>query len=154
MKKDMSFDEINDFAKKIGEIIKKDELIALIGDLGTGKTNFTKILAKAIGIEEPITSPTFTLLKEYNYKNINFIHFDVYRLSSPEEIYDLGYEDYIHNGYIVVIEWADIVESELPKEYIEIKFSYLNDFMRTIEFEYKNNKKREMEILNYVDIGN
>ena len=151
MIKEMSYKEINNFAKKLGGIIEKNELLALIGDLGSGKTNFTKEFAKSLGIEETITSPTFTLLKEYHEKEIDFVHFDVYRLTEPEELYDLGYEDYINNGYITVIEWADIVESELPSDYIEIKFSYLDDEMRKLEFNYVNNKKREMEILNYVD---
>ncbi|MGL5918737.1 MAG: tRNA (adenosine(37)-N6)-threonylcarbamoyltransferase complex ATPase subunit type 1 TsaE, partial [Cetobacterium sp.] len=85
-------------------------------------------------------------------------HFDVYRLGSPEEIYEIGYEDYINNDGVALIEWANIIESELPKKYIRLKFEYSLDGdnfdVRAIDLEYIGNKEEEEELLKYVDFSN
>ena len=150
MIKKLSFAEINEIAKKMSEIVKENTVIALIGELGTGKTSFTKTFAKGLGVTENLKSPTFNYCLEYRSGRMPLYHFDMYRLSSAEEIYEIGYEDCINNGGISLIEWADIIESELPKEYIEIKFYHLDEENRNISIEVKNNEKLEKEVLEYV----
>lgn len=149
----LNFDEINRCAESLAKIIRKGDLIALIGDLGTGKTHFTKTFAKSLGIEENITSPTFTYVKEYRMKEINLFHFDVYRLLDSEELYSIGYEDYLDEDGIIVIEWANIIEDVLPEEYLRIELKYVSEEKRDMKIEYINNKKREKEILDYVGLS-
>jgi len=93
-------------------------IICLSGDLGSGKTVFTKGFASALGIEENITSPTFNIIKEYLHGEMPLYHMDVYRLEDVEE--DLGIEDYYTKGGIVIIEWADMIEDRLPEERLDI----------------------------------
>ncbi len=147
MKKIMSFEEINNFAKKLASYVKAGDTIALIGDLGTGKTTFTQNFAKELGVTENLKSPTFNYVLEYFTGRLPLYHFDVYRLGEPEEIYEVGYEDYINNDGVVLIEWANIIESELPKEYIEIILKYNDEEKREIEITYIGNEEKEKEIL-------
>lgn len=108
-------------ASKLGKHLPGGTVLALRGNLGTGKTHFTKGLAKSLGIQENITSPTFVLLKEYkvnnNKNNIkNLIHLDCYRLSHSAELLDLGWQEFINNPKnIIVVEWAERVKDILPK---------------------------------------
>lgn len=92
--------------EKIGALLKTGDVIAMDGDLGAGKTHFTYGLAKAMGIDEYITSPTFTIVNEYRSGRLPLFHFDAYRLSCAEELYDIGYEDYLAQNGVCVIEWA------------------------------------------------
>ena len=95
-------------------------VICLMGDLGSGKTVFTKGFASSLEIEEAITSPTFNIIKEYTSGQMDLYHMDVYRLDGKVE--DLGIEDYYTKGGITIIEWADMIEDDLPEERLEIKF--------------------------------
>lgn len=92
------------FAKKVTDKLKGGEVIILRGDLGAGKTTFTKGLAKALGVEETVTSPTFTYVKEY-YGRLPLYHFDMYRVADADEVYELGLEEYFYKGGVVVVEW-------------------------------------------------
>ncbi|OQY07611.1 MAG: tRNA (adenosine(37)-N6)-threonylcarbamoyltransferase complex ATPase subunit type 1 TsaE [Fusobacteriia bacterium 4572_132] len=154
MKKKLNFKEIDELAKKISGKLKKNDTIALIGDLGTGKTTFVKKMAKELGITETIKSPTFTYVREYELAEFNLYHFDVYRISDPLEIYEVGYEDYINNDGILIIEWANLIKSELPEEYLEIELEYSDDESRYIKIDYIGDIERKKEILEYVDFGN
>ncbi|MGL4307850.1 tRNA (adenosine(37)-N6)-threonylcarbamoyltransferase complex ATPase subunit type 1 TsaE [Cetobacterium sp. SF1] len=154
MEKILKFNEINEVAKKLAEIIEPGTVVALIGDLGTGKTTFTKTFAKSLGIEETLKSPTFNYVLEYFDGKYPLYHFDVYRLSDAEEIYEIGYEDYINGDGICLIEWANIIESELPKEYIEIKLEYDDEESRKMSIKYKGNKGKEEELLKNVNFIN
>lgn len=147
MEKIMTFEEINEFAKKLANYVKPGDLIALIGDLGTGKTTFSQNFAKEFGITENLKSPTFNYVLEYFSGKFPLYHFDVYRLSNPEEIYEIGYEDYLNGDGVLLIEWANIIESELPKEYIEIKFEYFDESERKLFISFIGNKEREKELL-------
>ena len=138
---------------KLGNLLTPGSVICLIGDLGSGKTTMTQSLAKALEVDDYITSPTFTIVNEYEGK-MPLYHFDVYRLSEAEEIYEVGYEDYLNSGGIILIEWADIIKSELPKEYIEIKLFYHEDETREVELRYVGNPAKEKEMLKYVDFSN
>ncbi|MGL6065317.1 MAG: tRNA (adenosine(37)-N6)-threonylcarbamoyltransferase complex ATPase subunit type 1 TsaE [Fusobacteriaceae bacterium] len=148
MKKILTFDEINIIAKNLANLVKENTVIALIGDLGTGKTTFVKTFAKEFGVVENIKSPTFNYYLEYKSGRLPLYHFDVYRLTKGEEVYEVGYEDCLNSGGVTLIEWADIIESELPKEYIEIKFSYFEDEKREIEINVYGNKELEKEVEN------
>ncbi|MBC2575111.1 tRNA (adenosine(37)-N6)-threonylcarbamoyltransferase complex ATPase subunit type 1 TsaE [Peptostreptococcus canis] len=119
--------------KSLGELLFEGAIVCLNGDLGAGKTTVTKSIAKALGINEDITSPTFTIVNEYNEGNIPLYHFDVYRIGSSEEMYDIGFDEYIDSNGICVIEWSDIIKDILPKERLEIFLSY-EDEGRNIEF--------------------
>ena len=100
-------------------------VICLEGDLGTGKTVFTKGFAKAMEIDEEVTSPTFNIIKEYTSGQLPLYHMDVYRLDGKAE--DIGIEDYYDKGGITIIEWADMIKDYLPEERLEIKFKLSND---------------------------
>lgn len=152
MKKKLKFDDIDEFAKKLANFVRENTVIALIGDLGTGKTTFTKRFSKELGVKENLKSPTFNYVLEYLSGRLPLYHFDVYRLCEADEIYEIGYEDYINNGGVAIIEWANIIESELPKEYIKIEIEYAeNDNERYINLEYIGNSGKEEELLAYVN---
>lgn len=107
-------------------------IICLEGDLGSGKTVFTKGLAASLGIEEVITSPTFNIIKEYETGELPLYHMDVYRLDG--DVSTLGLEEYYTKGGIVVIEWADTIREYLPEERLEIKIKVLDEDTRIIVF--------------------
>ncbi|MEG1510155.1 MAG: tRNA (adenosine(37)-N6)-threonylcarbamoyltransferase complex ATPase subunit type 1 TsaE [Clostridia bacterium] len=113
-------------AQKVAKILTGNEIILLNGNLGAGKTTFTKFLAQAIGIKEPITSPTFTFMKEYHGK-FALYHFDLYRVSEEEEVFELGLNSYLEEG-ICVIEWNKF--EDLPKKPLIINIEYLEDNKR------------------------
>ena len=155
MKKVVNFREIDEIAKQLSKAIKSGDFIALIGELGTGKTTFVKELAKNLGIKENIKSPTFTYVKEYKTENdIPFYHFDVYRIGNSEEVYEIGYEDYINSNGIVVVEWADLIKDELPENYIQIELGYYDELDRTIEIKIIGDEKRAEEIIQNVNFRN
>lgn len=105
---------------RIGQNCTPGEVYTLIGDLGVGKTVFTQGLAKGLKIEEPISSPTFTIVQVYEEGHLPFYHFDVYRIGDVEEMEEIGYEDYIYGQGVCLIEWANLIEEILPKERKEI----------------------------------
>lgn len=107
-------------------------LICLEGDLGCGKTVFTKGFANALGIEETITSPTFTIIKEYLSGELPLYHMDVYRMDDIDE--DIGIRDYYKKGGITIIEWSDLIEKKLPKERLVIKFKVIDENTRVLVF--------------------
>ena len=105
-------------------------IICLIGDLGSGKTVFTKGFAGALGIDEVITSPTFNIIKEYHTGERDLYHMDVYRLDG--DVDSLGIDDYLKKDGVIIIEWADMIKSHLPEERLEIKFKIIDEEKRSI----------------------
>lgn len=105
---------------RLGKLCKAGDIILLNGDLGVGKTVFSKGLGKGLGIMEPISSPTFTILQVYEEGRIPLYHFDVYRISDLEEMEEIGYEDYFYGGGVCLIEWAEQIREILPDRTVEI----------------------------------
>ena len=113
--------ETEEFAYKLGQEAKKGSIICLSGDLGVGKTVFTRGFAKGLGVtDEYITSPTFTIINEYEGR-LNLYHFDVYRIGNIEEMDDTGYEDYFFGDGVCLVEWAELVEEIIPENAVWIK---------------------------------
>ena len=113
-----------EFAKKIGEKLKSGDVLCLDGDLGVGKTVFTKGVAAGLGIKDDVSSPTFTLIQEYYGGRLPLYHFDVYRIGCSEEMYDIGFDEYINGEGVCIIEWANIIEDILPDDYLKIELKY------------------------------
>ncbi len=154
MEKILSFDELNELAVKLVDKLEKNDVVALVGDLGTGKTTFVKVIAKELGIKENLKSPTFNYVLSYESGRVPLNHFDVYRICDPEEVYEIGFEDYLNNDGISIIEWANLIDTELPKEYIKINLEHNDEKSRKVKVLVCGNKKREEEILAYVGFSN
>lgn len=118
-------DTIN-FAKNFAKNLKVGDIIVLSGELGSGKTKFVQGILENFGMANEISSPTFTIVNEYNSPTINIYHFDVYRLEDSDEFYAIGGDEYFSQG-ICIIEWGEMIEDVLPKPYTKITFSKNND---------------------------
>ena len=136
-----STDETMNFAQNLASKLGIGDVIVLNGDLGSGKTKFTEGILKYFGLDNEISSPTFTIVNEYNSKDFNIYHFDVYRFADSSEFYAIGGEDYFSQG-LCIIEWGTIISDALPNEYIEINFekSNENDNYRLLKIRTIGNK--------------
>ena len=122
-------------AEKYASGVKSPMVISLIGDLGAGKTTFTKGFAKGFGVKQTVTSPTFTIMNEYEGSQMPLYHFDMYRLSSKEEAINCGFEEYFDLSKlkgVVIVEWASNTEGLLPTLHVEIELKKLDDNKREI----------------------
>lgn len=106
--------------RELGESCRPGQVYTLTGDLGVGKTLFTQGFAAGLGITEPVSSPTFTILQVYDTGRLPFYHFDVYRIGDVEEMEEVGWEDYIYGKGICIVEWAELVQSILPEQRTQI----------------------------------
>lgn len=132
--------ETSVLAKKFAKTLKGGEVILLSGDLGAGKTTFTQSLFKALKVKDYVTSPTFTLLKEYHVKKFDLYHFDMYRIENEDEAQEFGIEEYFNKpNSIVVIEWYEKIAGLIPKNNILIKIKKIKETEREFEFVYNNN---------------
>ncbi|MDO4553011.1 MAG: tRNA (adenosine(37)-N6)-threonylcarbamoyltransferase complex ATPase subunit type 1 TsaE [Bacillota bacterium] len=113
-----------EFGRELADRLKAGDIVALSGDLGTGKTTLTQAIAQGLGVKEPVTSPTFAIIKEYHSGRLPLYHLDVYRISGPEDMYELGYEEYFFGGGVCVVEWAELIEELLPESALRIHISY------------------------------
>lgn len=138
-----SYEETRQIASEFAKILSPGDIITLDGDLGAGKTAFTGGLAAGLGVNTLVTSPTFTIVNEYRSGSLPLFHFDVYRLTSMDDLYDIGWEDYINQGGVCVVEWADIVRDGLDLPYYEIRITKSPDLEdgRQISIEYKGEDK-------------
>lgn len=137
-------EETEELGYKIGKLLKAGDVLCLDGDLGAGKTTLTQSIAKGLDVEDYVTSPTFTIVNEYEGRfHVN--HFDVYRITDVDEMYDIGYEEYVYSDSVTIIEWASIIDEILPKDRIEIKINKLpeND-TREIYIEVKGNGNKDL----------
>lgn len=126
-----SDDETKEVAYKLAQLLQSGNVVTLEGDLGAGKTTFTKGIAKGLDIESVISSPTFTIVKEYKGK-LPLYHMDVYRLEFSDE--DIGFLEYFHGDGISVVEWAQFIEDYLPEERLVISIKYLENDSRKLIF--------------------
>lgn len=117
-------EELKEYGLKLGYALSSGTVIALIGDLGAGKTTLTKAIAEGLGVQEHVTSPTFTIINEYESGRLPLYHFDVYRLDDIDEMNMLGYEEYFYGKGITIVEWADKVIEIIPKGATVIELSY------------------------------
>ena len=120
--KSSSETETLNFAKNFASKLTNKDIIVLSGDLGSGKTKFTEGILSYFGLENEISSPTFTIINEYQKDDLNIFHFDVYRLEDSSEFFEIGGEEYFEKG-ICIIEWGEIIEDLIPRDYIKIDFS-------------------------------
>ena len=114
-------EETYELGKKIGQQARPGQVYTLTGDLGVGKTVFTQGVAAGLGITEPVSSPTFTIVQVYEEGRLPFYHFDVYRIGDVEEMEEVGYEDCFYGNGLCLIEWANLIEEILPSSYIRVK---------------------------------
>lgn len=112
------------FGLELAKKLKPNTVVALIGDLGTGKTTLSKYIAEGLGVKETITSPTFTVVLEYHSGRLPFYHFDVYRVNDPDDLFEIGAEEYFYKGGVSVVEWADQVAEILPDDTLCIFIEY------------------------------
>ena len=132
--------ETIELGKKIASKLQKGMVVVLTGDLGSGKTKLTEGILTYFGLENEITSPIFTIVNEYYADSLNIYHFDVYRLADIDEFYAIGGEEYFEKG-VSIIEWGELIEEALPKDYIKINFSrdLENETLRTVKIENVGN---------------
>ena len=116
-----SENDTKEFAKKLASELKPKDVVVLTGELGSGKTKFVEGFLSYYGLENEISSPTFTIVNEYNASDVNIYHFDVYRLEDSSEFYEIGGDEYFEKG-ICLIEWGEMISDALPKNYIHITF--------------------------------
>lgn len=143
-----SAEKTMELGEKLASLLTPGDLILLDGDLGAGKTTFTKGLAKGLGIKRPIKSPTFTIIREYKEGKMPLYHMDIYRLEDGGGE-DLGLDEYFNSDGVNVIEWSQFIEDILPDEYLRIIFNRkdnLGDEFRTISFD--GNSKKTYQIIN------
>lgn len=127
-------EETMNVAEEFSKRFRGGEIIALNGALGAGKTVFVQGFARGLGIERHVLSPTFNIVREY-FGRLRLNHFDVYRLCDSEELYEIGFEEYISNGGVTIIEWASKVVDMLPKDVINITMIREDEFLRRIIFD-------------------
>jgi tRNA threonylcarbamoyladenosine biosynthesis protein TsaE len=124
--------ETRDLAARLAAMLSPGDVLLLRGDLGAGKTTFTQGLAQGLGIHAPVTSPTFTLVQEYRGGRLPLTHFDLYRLDGPDEVFDLGFFDYLEQGGVVVVEWPERLGADLPEEWLAVELAIEEDDARRI----------------------
>jgi tRNA threonylcarbamoyladenosine biosynthesis protein TsaE len=126
--------EIHQAARQFLAEIDNQNVFAFYGDMGAGKTTFVKALCEELGVQEPVTSPTFAIINEYRDKKGNSIyHFDFYRIKKLEEVFDFGYEDYFYSGNLCFIEWPELVESLLPENVVRLSLRQTENGARILE---------------------
>ena len=117
-----SYEETQKIAADFAKTLKEGDVLCMYGDLGVGKTAFVQGLAKGLVIDEPITSPTFTIVNEYS-GTLPLYHFDVYRIADSDEMYEIGYEEYVYGDGVSVIEWPQLIDDILPEKRYDIEIA-------------------------------
>ena len=127
-----SIDELKDAAKQLIEFGDKEKIFLFYGDMGAGKTTLIKSLCECLGVHEPVTSPTFSIVNEYEGEGARIFHFDFYRLKNQSEALDMGYEEYFYSGNYCFIEWPEKIADLLPPHYIRINIQVLDSNERLL----------------------
>ena len=145
--------QMQQFGLLLGRCLNAGDIVGLTGDLGAGKTTLTKSIAKGMGIEEHITSPTFTIVNEYDGDEakglIPLYHFDVYRISDEEELYDIGYEEYFFSKAACVIEWANLIPNLMPEEslWLDLRLGMNDPEERIIHLHFEDHFATRVEAI-------
>ncbi len=127
-------EETEALGERLAKCLHAGDVVALYGDLGAGKTAFVRGMARGLDIRESVTSPTFTIVNEYPGDPALF-HFDMYRLKNADELYGIGWEDYLDRNGICVTEWSERIEEALPEDAVRVTISRLNDTERSVRIE-------------------
>ncbi len=135
--------ETAELGKRLGEIVKSKTVIAFLGGLGAGKTCFTNGLAKGLGFAGGVTSPTFALINEYLGGRFKIYHFDMYRISDEDELYSIGFFDFLEEDAVLVIEWSENISSSLPDDTIYVSIEGSGDEQRKISITANNELLKE-----------
>ena len=117
-------DDTRELAGALASLAHPGDLVLLAGELGAGKTTFTQGFARALGVTDQVTSPTFTLMNEYEGRDLRVVHADVYRLDRMQEIVDLGLTEEVDDHSVALVEWGDVAEPVLPPDFLEVRISY------------------------------
>jgi tRNA threonylcarbamoyladenosine biosynthesis protein TsaE len=125
-------EETRTLGEQVGKLLRPGDVVLLSGDLGAGKTTFTQGLAAGLGVATGVTSPTFTLVHEYAGPSLTLFHFDPYRLSGPDDLADLGFEEYLEREGVVVVEWAERLGPLAPREHLSVRLEAGQNDERTI----------------------
>lgn len=143
-------DQTEAFGYHLGKKLKAYDVLALVGDLGTGKTTFVKALAKGMGLSSEVTSATFAILNIYEGE-LPLYHFDVYRLKDEDEFFDMGGEDMLDSGAVCAVEWADIIADSLPEDVLRLEFRRIDEDTRDVRAigDGPRGKELEEEVLAY-----
>lgn len=134
-----SVEDTKELAEAIAKLADAGYVIALNGDLGAGKTTFSQAFAKAIGVQEIVNSPTFTIIKEYKGTELPFYHMDVYRLSI-EEADELGLDDYFYGDGVTIVEWASLIEEIMPPQYLDLYIRVIDEQKRVVSIQAKGSR--------------
>ena len=131
-----SLDLIHKAAQEFIKNMGTKKIYAFYGNMGAGKTTFIKAICQELGVEDIITSPTFSLVNEYTSNKLNepIYHFDFYRIKKIEEVYDMGYEDYFYSGNLCLLEWPELIEDILPEDVTKVTITEQEDGTRLVEF--------------------
>ncbi len=133
-----SIEETEQIAKNFAQTLGKTDVVAFFGDLGAGKTAFSRGIMAGLGFDCDVTSPTFAIINEYQNDSFKVAHFDMYRINSEHDLFSTGYYDYLENC-IILIEWSENIATELPKKLIEISLTHQGETTRIIEINDKRN---------------
>ena len=127
--------ETLELAGGVGELLRAGDVVSLVGDLGAGKTVFARGVARALGVTEPIVSPSFTIVREYEGR-VPLVHVDVYRIDAVQELHDLGFEEVVRDDAVTLVEWGDMIDGLLPGDRLDIRLAAgADDDERVVEIE-------------------
>ncbi len=138
-----TLNSINEVAKQVITCLNS-KIIVLHGDMGVGKTTLIKALVKALGSDDEVNSPTFSIVNEYSMENDTIFHFDLYRIKDLDEAYNFGIEEYVYSNHWVIIEWPEIIESILPDEIDRIDLALQSDNSRVLKLNFKTNIDKQI----------